>query len=81
MTDKMRTRPNRFEVQSNSVGDPYIDDDDFNWDALLKIDGDFGSDAEKRRYMTAIAAVLSAHEDEIPYRSAEPKPPTVGGEQ
>lgn len=72
MTDKMRTRPKRFEVQENSKGGFYIDDDDFNWDALLRIDGDFGSDVDRRRYAEAIAAILSENEDRIPYRSVEP---------
>lgn len=70
-TDKMRSERRRFEVQSGTNGRIYIDDDDFHWDALLRVSGDFESDAEKLRYAKAIARVLSDNEASIPYR---PKP-------
>lgn len=71
-TDKNRMRKRRFEVQSNyQTGRIYIDDDDFHWDALLRVNGDFENDAEKLRYAKAIARVLSKYEDEIPYRPVQ----------
>lgn len=77
MSDKYRMRERRFEVSDGgavaegTVCRLYIDDDDFHWDALLRISGDFESDDEKRRYAEAIAKVLSDHEDEIPHRPAQ----------
>jgi len=68
---KMRMRKRRFKVLDASDGSPgrmWIDDDDFHWDALMRVSGDFESDAEKERYMKAIAKVLSDNEDKIPYR-------------
>lgn len=79
-TDKKRMRDRRFEVCAvGAVAEGelcrlYIDDDDFHWDALLRISGDFESDAEKLRYAEAIAKVLSDHEDEIPHRPAVSEP-------
>lgn len=61
-----RQRKRRFEVHGEARR-PYIDDDDFHWDALLSVQGDFENHAEKRRYLKAIAEVLSNHEDEIPH--------------
>lgn len=68
-TGKMRQRPRRFELVDHPER-PFIDDDDFHWDALLRVAGDFESTAEKLRYMRAIAEVLSDNEDRIPYRPA-----------
>lgn len=68
----MRQRKRRFAVQSGSRNNFYIDDDDFHWDALLKVNGDFESGRAKRAYMNAIAKVLSDNEDKIPYY-LEPK--------
>lgn len=70
MQEKMRQRKARFCVQSGSRHNFYIDDDDFHWDALLKVNGDFESGREKLRYMRAIAKILSDNEDKIPYCSA-----------
>jgi len=64
----MRERERRFEVHEASDGRIYIDDDDFHWDALLRIQGDFENDAARRQYAEAIAKVLSEHEDQIPHR-------------
>lgn len=70
MTDggPMRSVPTRFNVVHYTNDRLYIGDDDFHWDALLRVNGDFESDAEKLRYAQAIAKVLSEHESEIPFR-------------
>lgn len=73
--DKMRSTTKRFNVCHPTGSRLYIGDDDFHWDALLRVNGDFESDAEKLRYAMAIAKVLSEHEDEIPYR-----PQTAGND-
>lgn len=65
---KMRMRKRRFKALQHGDRRLYIDDDDFHWDVLLRVSGDFENDAEKMRYAKAIAKVLSDHEDEIPYR-------------
>lgn len=67
---KMRERLRRFEVIESSYPDTawFIDDDDFHWDGLITAQGDFENDAEKKRYLEAVAKVLSDHEDEIPFR-------------
>lgn len=65
---KMRMRKRRFAVHQSPGCRLIIDDDDFHWDALLRVTGDFESDAEKMRYAKAIAKVLSDNEDKIPYR-------------
>ena len=70
LSKKMRQRRRRFEVHTGSEGRLYIDDDDFHWDALLRIWGDFENDAQKMRYAKAIAKVLSDNEGKIPYRPA-----------
>ena len=65
---QMRMRKRRFNAQIGYTSNRlYIDDDDFHWDALLHVSGDFESDAEKLRYARAIAKVLSDNEDKIPY--------------
>ena len=72
-TDKMRSKRRRFAVHEGLEGRIYIDDDDFHWDALLRVSGDFESDAEKNRYARAIAKVLSDNEAKIPYRPKKRK--------
>lgn len=68
-TDQAREKRRRFQVDGgDGKSRLYICDDDFHWDALLRINGDFETDAEKLRYATAIAKVLSDNEDKIPYR-------------
>ena len=77
-TGKMRQRSNRFEVDIGPSGKLFIDDDDFHWDALLQVQGDFETPETKRYYAEAIAKVLSAHEAEIPYRTPHPVSPENG---
>lgn len=67
-TGKDRERTHRFVVDVSPGGNIFMDDDDFHWDALLRVHGDFENDAQKQRYAEAIARVLNNHEDEIPYR-------------
>ena len=47
-----------------------ISDEEFHWDAMLKVHGDFESLEEKLRYAEAIAKVLSEHATEIPFEPA-----------
>lgn len=61
-----RSREKRFDVAHYRGRRMYIDDDEFHWDALLRISGDFESDAEKLRFAKAICEVLNKHADEIP---------------
>ncbi|MGD9882303.1 MAG: hypothetical protein AB7F22_30160 [Reyranella sp.] len=49
----------RFKVQRDGRT---IWDEDFNYDALLRINGDFPNDAERLKYAHAIANALNAAE-------------------
>lgn len=71
-TMNMRSRPNRFDVTVTPNSRLYIDDDEFHWDASLRVIGDFESDEEKRRYAQAIAEALNRAADSIPCRPSEP---------
>lgn len=55
----MRSRPVRFEARD---GGRWIDDDDFDHDAVLKIDGDFGSDEARAKYAAMVCERLNAGE-------------------
>jgi hypothetical protein len=55
----MRSRPERFKPND---GGTWIDDDDFGFDAMLKVDGDFGSDADRLAYAQFICDKLNAPE-------------------
>jgi hypothetical protein len=59
-----RSRPTRFEVHEHD-GKIFVDDDDFGYDALLMIQGDFVDD-EKRAFAQAVADVLNENEGRIP---------------
>lgn len=59
-----RMRPVRFEVHEHN-GSPYIDDDDFGFDAVIDVGGDFADD-EKKRFLEAVCAVLNENEARIP---------------
>jgi hypothetical protein len=48
----------------------YIDDDDFGWDAMLRIGGDFGTEAEKLAFARAVAKALNEAGDAIPTRDS-----------
>jgi hypothetical protein len=67
---KSRMMEKRFSIHEGDGERIYIDDDDFHWDALLRVSGDFESCEEKKRYAQAICDVLNAAEDSIPYRPA-----------
>jgi len=59
-----RMRSVRFEVHEHN-GSPYIDDDDFGFDAVIDVGGDFVAD-EKKRFLEAVCAVLNTNEACIP---------------
>lgn len=61
-----RMRKVRFAVHEH-MGKIYVDDDDFGYDALLMVSGDFVDD-EKRRFAQAVADVLNENESRIPVR-------------
>ena len=69
-TGKNRQRSNRFEVSDGRHG-LWIDDDEFSYDAAIRITGDFESQEAKRAYLQAVCDVLNAHEDSIPWRRDE----------
>lgn len=56
-----RSRAVRFVARMNTDGrGVVVDDDDFHYDALLKLSGDWPSDAERMAYAEAVAAALNA---------------------
>jgi hypothetical protein len=61
-----RMRPVRFEVHEDHKQIAYIDDDDFGYDALIRVHGDFADDSERRKFMEAVCAVLNENEARIP---------------
>ena len=65
-----RSHTTRFSLMEGERG-AFIDDDEFTYDALLKVQGDFEDDATRRAYMQAICDVLNEHEDRIPWRQPE----------
>lgn len=54
-----RTERARFGVVVDSVAGLWIDDDDFIFDASIKVDGDFPDDATKRKYLDEIVRRLN----------------------
>jgi hypothetical protein len=65
----MRSKPVRFEVMEHE-GRIYIDDDDFGYDALLRLAGDW-SYHEKLAYAQAVAEALNAAGDKIPVATGD----------
>lgn len=55
LSSTMRSKPVRFEVHNNRV----IYDDDFIFDAVLKVSGDF-SDAQRAAYLQWVCDALNA---------------------
>lgn len=53
-----RTQPVRFNVIYRDDGEPVIDDDDFKFDALIKVHGDF-DEGEKEKYVTEVCRRLN----------------------
>lgn len=67
-----RERPKRFEVMNSLDGESvFIDDDDFGWDALLRVQGDFGDIEAARKFAQAVCDVLNENEARIPIRAAD----------
>lgn len=58
-----RSHPVRFAVRD---GGRWIDDDDFTFDAMMKIDGDFGSDEARAQYAAMVCERLNAGESNPP---------------
>lgn len=56
----MRGREERFKPSKDGRT---IDDDDFKYDAALKITGDFGSDEQRRRYAQWLCDKLNAPDE------------------
>ncbi len=52
-----RSRAVRFVASDDGTN---VDDDDFCYDALIRIDGDWPSDAERIAYAQAVADALNA---------------------
>lgn len=63
-----RSQSVRFTVSTQTRPQELVQihDDDFHWDAALRISGDFENIYEKRRYAHAIAEALNAAEASIP---------------
>lgn len=81
MTTDMRSQSVRFTVSTQLRPQELVQihDDDFHWDAALRVSGDFENVDEKRRYALAVAQALNAAEASIPIR---PLPEhTPGGTQ
>jgi hypothetical protein len=65
----MRSKKIRFEVvERTDRKDLFIDDDDFGYDAMIIIEGDFGY-AEKLAYAQAVVDALNTAGDKIPVSS------------
>lgn len=75
----MRSQTTRFTVSSQTRPQELVSihDDDFHWDAALRVSGDFENIEEKRRYAHAVAQALNAAEATIPCR---PLPESTQGE-
>jgi len=69
MTD-MRSQSVRFTVSARSRPQELVQihDDDFHWDAVLRVSGDFENLEERKRYALAVAQALNAAEASIPVR-------------
>lgn len=59
LSSDQRTQPERFAVIKRDNGDPVIDDDDFKFDALIIVHGDFGG-GEKEKYVAEVCRRLNA---------------------
>lgn len=71
----------RFTARIEENGNLNVYDDDFTLDALLRITGDWPSDAIKLRYGQQVADALNAIPPQIPTREEcepdSPQPSTV----
>lgn len=60
-------RQDRFTVETTRDGDVVIFDDDFGWDATIKVVGDFYG-PDKKWFLEAICAALNHEVSNIPTR-------------
>jgi hypothetical protein len=72
-----RSRRERFVVVEHDKDKLYIDDDDFGYDAAIKVSGDWEY-PEKLAYAQAVADALNAAGDKIP---VAPHRPTLPGSE
>jgi hypothetical protein len=63
-------RSDRFAVQDWPSG-IYVDDDDFGYDACMKITGDFATKEERIVYAQAVADALNVAEIPTPEKTKE----------
>lgn len=69
-TGQDRSRTVRFALGEGSKGE-FINDDEFTYDALLRVHGDFETREAKHAYLAAVCEVLNEHEDRIPHRAPD----------
>jgi hypothetical protein len=67
----MATKVPRFTVAANGRGHPgqmqvWIYDDQFHWDASMRIKGDFTKLADKMRFAQSICDILNENVKRIP---------------
>lgn len=67
-TGKSRQLVKRFAVSDGRHG-LWIDDDEFSYDAALRVTGDFETPEAKLAYLQALCDVLNENEDRIPWRN------------
>jgi hypothetical protein len=58
LSSTQRTKPQRFAYIWRDDGEPVIDDDDFKFDALITVHGDF-DEGEKERYVAEVVRRLN----------------------
>lgn len=66
-TGQDRIMLKRFGIISGTRGS-MIDDDEFGYDAAIRVSGDFATTEEKEAYLKAIRDVLNENETRIPFR-------------
>lgn len=70
---RYRSRDQRFHVMEGDGNRIFVDDDDFGWDAALRITGDFDVYVDKLRFAKACADALNvaAEAGLIPTRKSQ----------
>lgn len=66
-TGQDRSMTKRFNILEGKRG-PMIDDDEFGYDASIRVGGDFATPDEKEAYLKAMCQVLNENETRIPFR-------------
>lgn len=61
-TSKLRSKAIRFEASKDGR---LIHDDDFEYDAILRVDGDFASDEQRKSYSDWLCGKLNAAQKEL----------------